>query len=84
MELQFTHCKKCGKDYLVGMDKKDIRNSKTSGGVNHLAIGNDEIEKAPYVPMKVPCKNCGELCDVDTAKSEEGSQTSDKTSGVKK
>jgi len=70
MELQFTHCEKCNKDYLVGIDKKYIKNSTTSGGKNHLAIGDDEIEKAPYVPMKVPCKNCGELCNIDTIKPE--------------
>lgn len=71
MELQFTHCKKCNKDYLVGINHKDITNSNTSGGENHLAISNDEIEKAPDVPKEIPCKNCGELCDVDTTNGEE-------------
>lgn len=66
--LHFTHCKKCKKDYLVGIDGKDITKSKTSGGKMHLAIGNDEIKEAPIIQIKVPCGNCGELCEIEESK----------------
>ncbi len=67
--LYFTHCKKCKKDYLVGIDGRDITKSKTSGGEMHLAIGNDEIDKAPKLPLYTDCKNCGETCKIDEVKS---------------
>ena len=72
--MQFTDCENCRKMYLVGVDGKDIRDSKTSGGkignVPYMAIGNEEIEKAKKIPDKVPCKNCGNMCIVFTAKLE--------------
>jgi hypothetical protein len=66
--LYFTNCKKCNTMYLVGVDGKDIRGSTTSGGNMHLAIGNDEIEKAPKVPKSCPCKKCGMICKVQKIK----------------
>ena len=67
--LQFTHCQRCGADYLVGINGKDIRDAKTSGGkfqeIPFMAIGNEEIEKAAKLPKEVPCKKCGNLCKVE-------------------
>lgn len=58
----------CGKDWMIGINGKDITSSQTSGGrmgdVPYLAIGNDEIEKAPDIPQKSPCRKCGEMVDV--------------------
>lgn len=68
MKLQFTHCNKCKKDYLVGIDGKNITKSKTSGGKNHLAIGNDQIDKAPKMEKFVNCPSCGNKCKVENAK----------------
>ena len=67
MKLQFIHCKKCKKEYLVGINEKDLTKSKTSGGKNHLAIGNDQIDKAPKIEKFVNCKNCGNKCRVENA-----------------
>lgn len=63
-KLAFTNCKKCKKIYLIGINGKDITQSQTSGGKTYFAIGNDEIEKAPKIKKKMPCKNCGEICEV--------------------
>lgn len=53
----------CGKDWLVGIDGKDITGSATSGGyvkgTPYMAIGNDEIAKAPPIQDMMPCKVCG-------------------------
>lgn len=69
MKLQATHCNKCKKDYLVSIDGKDIRKSKTSGGENYFAIGGDEITKAEkLINKEIPCKHCGNMCKVDTVK----------------
>ena len=67
-KLHFTHCKKCKSDYLVGVDEKDISVSQMSGGEMFLTISNDEIEKAPIIKDKIPCKNCGNICKVEEAK----------------
>jgi len=69
VKLQITNCKNCGKDYLVGIDGKDIRQSETSGGeydrIPFMAIGNEEMEEAPILANdKIPCKNCGILCEL--------------------
>ncbi len=66
MTLQFTTCEKCKTTYLVGINGKDIRKSETSGGKNHLAIGNDQLEKAEKLPDEIPCKKCGTICKVET------------------
>jgi len=69
MDIQIISCKKCKKDYLMGIDGKDIREAKTSGGrtegVPFMAIGNDEIEKSEELNLKeIECKRCGDLCKV--------------------
>jgi len=65
----------CGSERVVGIDGKDIRKAATSGGefdgVPFMAIGNDEIEKAPDLPEKVKCHVCGELVDVKMSKKAE-------------
>ena len=47
--LLFTTCKSCGKSYLVGVNGKDIREKKFSGGrhegVPFIAFGQDEIDR---------------------------------------
>lgn len=67
-KLHITDCKKCGKQHVVGINGKDIRDSKTSGGkagdIPFMAIGNDELEKAKALPEEVECKNCGTLCKI--------------------
>lgn len=72
--LQITDCKKCGKQYVVGINGKDIRNSETSGGkagdIPFMAIGNDELEKAKYLSELIDCKNCGNICEVINMRSE--------------
>jgi hypothetical protein len=54
----------CGKDWLVGIDGKDIRSSKigsgNAGDVPFISIGNDEIEHAPRIKSSLPCKICGQ------------------------
>jgi len=70
-ELQFTHCNKCKKDYLVGINGKDITKAETSGGKMcgecFMAISNDEVDNMPKLPKEVKCKNCGEICKVTAA-----------------
>lgn len=51
--------------YLVGINGKNITNAKTSGGKNFFAIGDDEIDNSPKIPKKMPCKNCGKICEVE-------------------
>jgi len=64
----------CGKDRLVGINGKDIRKSKTSGGsvdgVPFMAIGNEEIDDKPQLPTEIPCDKCGTLTKVITLKPE--------------
>ncbi len=68
IKFHITNCKKCGKQYIVGINGKDIRTSETSGGkigdIPFMAIGNDEIEKAKPLPVLVDCKNCGNICRI--------------------
>ncbi len=63
----------CDSTLLVGIDGKDIRESETSGGklddTPYMAIGNDEIEKAPDLPEQVKCPKCGKLVDVKISES---------------
>lgn len=72
MKLHFIHCNKCKADYLVGIDNKNIVQSKTSGGklgkTPYMAIGNDEIEKAPRLEDndEINCSKCGTCCKVET------------------
>lgn len=76
-KLQIIHCKKCNADYLVGIDRKDIRKSKTSGGdfegTPFMAIGKGEIDKAPEIKVslnkEIACQKCGELCEIEEVKS---------------
>lgn len=75
--LQIIHCKKCNADYLMGIDRKDIGKSKTSGGdfqgTPFMAIGNDEMDKAPEIKStldnEIKCRQCGELCKIKECKS---------------
>ena len=70
--LQFTSCE-CGKMYLVGINRKDIRNSPRSGGdyegTPYIALDNPTIEKSPKLPEKVECKNCGKICEVKSSEA---------------
>ena len=67
-KLQFTSCKNCDTDYLVGIDGKDIRNIEMATGVPLLSvIGNEEKDKATQLPDSVPCKKCGNICKVENA-----------------
>jgi hypothetical protein len=53
----------CGKDWLVGIDGRDITDAKTSGGMfagtPFMAIGNEILINAPKVKSPMPCKVCG-------------------------
>lgn len=70
--LQMIKCEKCKTEILVGIDGKDIRKTKTSGGktiiegqkVPFMAIGNEELDKAPKLPDEVSCPTCGTVCKV--------------------
>ena len=46
--LNCTHCNKCKKDYLVGINGKDIRAEKFDGGsidkIPFIAFGTDELK----------------------------------------
>ncbi len=76
MEMYYTHCKECGKDYFVGLDGKDMSSTKRSApgefdGVPYIGFGNEQIEAAPKIPEEMPCKNCGTICKIEIAKAKE-------------
>jgi len=54
--LQFTHCEKCGKDYLVGINGKLIAYANEGGSHNLVSI---------EIPEEMACKNCGHVCKVE-------------------
>lgn len=70
--LCFIHCNKCKKDYLVGIDGKELLNAKTSGGkvskTPFMAIGNDELDRMPKIGSESNCRACGTCCKVKCVK----------------
>jgi hypothetical protein len=79
--LLFTTCKSCGKSYLVGVNGKDVREKKFSGGrtggVPFIAFGQDEIDRIEggiNEGDEIRCPGCGEMVKVvgpDNPKKEE-------------
>jgi len=70
-EILFITCPKCKKDYWVGMNGKDLRGAKKTGGksdgIPWIALGNDQIEAAPKAARYVACHICGTRCQVKKA-----------------
>ena len=75
-KLAFIHCNKCKKDYLVGIDNKELLNAKPSGGkvgkTPFMAIGNDELNRLPLLGEETNCRNCGTCCKVSFVKENLG------------
>ena len=73
MRLQFITC--CKKTWLVGVDGKNISNATMSGGqvegTPFLAVGNDELRKAPPIPKTCPCPICGKQVKVESSEESE-------------
>ena len=67
MKLQFISCKQCKKDYLVGINGKNVQ-GKGSGGNNYVAFSNDEINEGDNIKNVVPCPSCGIECEVKESK----------------
>ena len=68
-KIYFISCKYCKKDYLIGIDGKELINVKTSNGklgkTHYIAIGNDELNKQPLIGSKTNCRICGVCCKVN-------------------
>ena len=69
--LLLTTCKFCGKSYLVGVNGKDVRKKKFSGGkcegVPFIAFGQDEIDRIEGGVSEgdeIPCPGCGKTVKV--------------------
>ncbi len=74
LTLNCTHCTKCKKDYLVGINGKDIRKERFDGGsidkIPYICFGFEKMKDSKPLPKKkIPCKNCGTLCKIEEAKT---------------
>jgi hypothetical protein len=76
--LQAITCKSCKGDYLVGINRADIRRVKpTSGDLDGdpwIGIGHEQTEQCPRINPgdKIPCPNCGTECIVEDLSSSKG------------
>ena len=76
--LHFIHCNRCKKDYLVGVDNKELIRAKTSGGklgnTPFMAIGNDELDRMPKIGRETNCRICGTCCQVKISREQSKSK----------
>ena len=61
MTLQFIHCERCDKTWLVGIDGKEVFHSSTNDGI---LMGKYFMEKVLDVSEQVKCMKCGTPCKV--------------------
>jgi len=61
MTLQFIHCERCDKKWLVGIDGKRVFHSSADGGI---FMGKPFMEKVLDVSEQVKCMICGRPCKV--------------------
>ena len=71
-KLNIIQCEVCKNSRLVGINGKDIRKSRKSGGkvddIPYIGISNEEIEKAPALPKEISCPVCSAICKVKEVK----------------